>query len=114
MNNSKISINKEYKTEMDNLEDSMFHNIKKQLEFIDIVFTRKYIKSRSEYKKSRIRGMMEKKRYYENFVNNLEKGNLNRRMIDLLFGYDYRYIQNRKMYIALEHFLINIRKDFHR
>jgi len=58
--------------------------------------------------------MMEKKRYYENFVNNLEKGNLNRRMIDLLFGYDYRYIQNRKMYIALEHFLINIRKDFHR
>jgi len=31
MNNSKISINKEYKTEMDNLEDSMFHNIKKTI-----------------------------------------------------------------------------------
>lgn len=89
---------KQYHKEMDYYEESMFDCLNKNLERIEIQLMHEYKKVRSPIKKLRIRKMVEKKHCIDNFMHNFRKGYMTTRLFYMLFGLDYRYIRNDKLY----------------
>lgn len=89
---------KQYHKEMDYYEKSMFDCLNKNLERIEIQLMHEYKKVRSPFKKSRIANIIGKKRCIDNFLHNFEHGNIDKRLFYMLFGLDFRYINNTKLY----------------
>ena len=103
---------KQYHREMDSYEQSMFDCINRNLKRMDLQLMHKYKKVRSSIKKSRIMEILEKKHCIDNFIFNFEHKNIDVRLFHMLFGIDYRYINNSKLYRDLYNILVNARQQY--